>query len=106
MSVEQESLEQRLIALQVSLESRLAAVEAENADLRAQLAGVAAAAGVAATAATLATNVPEAHAADGNAVLLGQTNTSTLETTITNDGSSAIGAALQVTGNVNGVTGN
>lgn len=124
---EQELLEQRFAALQESLERRLAAVETENAELRAQLAeraeihapvsawhaeatmsrrkalarigGVAAAAGVAASAATLATHVPDARAADGNPVLLGQTNNETNQTIIQNDGTSNDPAALQVINN-------
>lgn len=124
---ELESLEQRFAALQEFLERRLAAVEAENAELRAQLAeraemhahvsgwnaeaamsrrkalarigGVAAAAGVAATGATLATHVPDARAADGGAVLLGQTNNETNQTIIQNDGTSNDPAALQVINN-------
>lgn len=124
---EQESLEQRFAALQESFEQRLAAVEAENAALRARIAergnsgartttrkgasmlsrrkalarlgGVAAAAGVAATAATLATNVPDAHAADGGAVIMGQTNTSTKQTTLQNDGTSGDNALLELINN-------
>ena len=124
-----DSIEERLAAL----EQQYAALATENAELRTQLAaqvdgqvlvatpdvttkvsrrqalvrlgGVAAVAGVAATAAGFATNVENAHAADGGSLVLGALNQSTKETDLSDDGTNNSLATLMVTANGKSING-
>lgn len=127
---EQEILEQRLAALEAENGRLRAAIEELHAQFAAlgdahelpfapgaaqaisrrralaTLGGVAAAAGVAATAGALA-NAPDARAADGEAILMGQSNTTSHQTTITDDGTVSHPATLSgvATGGATGLAG-